>query len=46
MIDDKSVYKQLVYPGIGVGVLYNFAPAYAQCEKYYYDAAASRMIAF
>lgn len=42
----QQLWNYMRLTGIQIGVLYNFAPAYAQCEKYYYDAAASRMIAF
>lgn len=37
-------YMRLI--GIDVGVLYNFAPIMAQCEKYWYDSTTGRMIAF
>ena len=42
----QQLWNYMRLTGIHVGVLYNFAPAYAQCEKYYYDAVASRMMAF
>ena len=29
-----------------IGILYNFAPVYAKCEKYFYDPSTSRMLAF
>lgn len=32
--------------GIQYGVLYNFAPVYAQCEKYHYDPKTFKMVAF
>ena len=31
---------------VHVGIVYNFGPVYAQCEKYYYDAELGRMVAF
>ena len=42
----QQLWNYMRLTGIHVGVLYNFAPAYAKCEKYYYDATSSRMTAF
>ena len=42
----QQLWNYMRLTGINCGVLYNFAPVYAQCEKYFYDASTSRMIAF
>jgi GxxExxY protein len=42
----QQLWNYMRLSGIHVGVLYNFAPMYAQCEKYYYDPVTVRMIAF
>ena len=42
----QQLWNYMRLTGINIGVLYNFAPAYAKCEKYYYDAATSRMTVF
>ena len=42
----QQLWNYMRLTGINFGVLYNFAPVYAQCEKYYYDASSARMIAF
>lgn len=42
----QQLWNYMRLTGINIGVLYNFAPVYAKCEKYYYDSASARMIAF
>ena len=42
----QQLWNYMRLTGINIGVLYNFAPVYAKCEKYYYDASTSRMIVF
>ncbi len=42
----QQLWNYMRLSGINIGVLYNFSPVYAQCEKYYFDADSSRMIAF
>ena len=42
----QQLWNYMRLAEIKFGVLYNFAPVYAQCEKYFYDADAARMIAF
>lgn len=42
----QQLWNYMRLTGINIGILYNFAPVYAKCEKYYYDAASSRMTAF
>ena len=42
----QQLWNYMRLAGINYGVLYNFAPVYAQCEKYYYDTQTSKMIAF
>lgn len=42
----QQLWNYMRLSGIDVGVLYNFAPIMAQCEKYYYDAELGRMVAF
>ena len=42
----QQLWNYMRLTGIRYGVLYNFAPVYSQCEKYYYDDASARMIAF
>lgn len=42
----QQLWNYMRLTGINFGVLYNFAPAYAKCEKYFYDPSTSRMLAF
>ena len=42
----QQLWNYMRLSGICIGVLYNFAPIMAQCEKYYYDASTGRMVAF
>lgn len=42
----QQLWNYMRLSGIDVGVLYNFAPIMAQCEKYWYDSTTGRMIAF
>ena len=42
----QQLWNYMRLSGINIGVLYNFAPVYAQCEKYYYDPSTGRMTAF
>ena len=42
----QQLWNYMRLTGINIGVLYNFAPVYAKCEKYFYDASSARMIAF
>ena len=42
----QQLWNYMRLTGINIGILYDFAPVYAKCEKYYYDAASSRMTAF
>lgn len=42
----QQLWNYMRLTGINIGILYNFAPVYAKCEKYYYDTASSRMTAF
>lgn len=42
----QQLWNYMRLTGISIGILYNFAPVYAQCEKFYYDATTSRMVAF
>ena len=42
----QQLWNYMRLSGVSVGVLYNFAPIMAQCEKYYYDSESGRMIAF
>ena len=32
--------------GVRIGILYNFAPIYAECEKFYLDTATNRLYYF
>lgn len=41
----QRLWNYMRLSGICVGVLYNFAPIMAQCEKYWYDSTTGRMIA-
>ena len=42
----QQLWNYMRLSGVCVGVLYNFAPIMAQCEKYYYDASTGKMLAF
>ena len=42
----QQLWNYMRLSGIRIGVLYNFSPVYAQCEKYYYDSDVSRMVGF
>lgn len=42
----QQLWNYMRLADINFGVLYNFAPTYAKCEKYHFDAASSRMTAF
>ena len=42
----QQLWNYLRLTGIRYGVLYNFAPVYAQCEKYHYDPQTFKMVAF
>ena len=42
----QQLWNYMRLSGIDVGVLYNFAPIMAQCEKYWYDKETGRMVAF
>lgn len=42
----QQLWNYMRLTGINIGVLYNFAPAYAKCEKYFYNPDTSRMIVF
>ena len=42
----QQLWNYMRLSGINFGVLYNFAPIYAQCEKYYYDPQTYKMVAF
>lgn len=42
----QQLWNYMRLSSIQIGVLYNFAPAMAQCEKYYYDIPSRRMMAF
>ena len=42
----QQLWNYMRLTGISIGILYNFAPVYAQCEKFYYDTDSARMVAF
>lgn len=42
----QQLWNYMRLTGIQYGVLYNFAPVYAQCEKYHYDPKTFKMVAF
>lgn len=42
----QQLWNYMRLSGVKVGVLYNFAPIMAQCEKYWYDKETGRMVAF
>ena len=42
----QQLWNYMRLTGIQYGVLYNFAPVYAQCEKYHYDPQTFKMVAF
>jgi len=42
----QQLWNYMRLTGINIGVLYNFAPVYAQCEKYHYDPQTFKMVAF
>ena len=42
----QQLWNYMRLTGINYGVLYNFAPVYAQCEKYHYNPQTRKMIAF
>lgn len=42
----QQLWNYMRLTGINFGVLYNFAPIYAQCEKYCFLPDSVRMIAF
>ena len=42
----QQLWNYMRLTGIQYGVLYNFAPVYAQCEKYHYDPQTIKMVAF
>lgn len=42
----QQLWNYMRLTGINLGVLYNFAPVYAQCEKYHYDPKTFKMVAF
>ena len=42
----QQLWNYMRLTGINIGVLYNFAPVYAKCEKYFYDSTSARMVAF
>lgn len=42
----QQLWNYMRLSGVNVGVLYNFAPIMAQCEKYCYDASTGKMLAF
>lgn len=42
----QQLWNYMRLTGVNLGVLYNFAPTYAQCEKYFYDSGTSRILAF
>jgi len=42
----QQLWNYMRLTGIRLGVLYNFAPTYAKCEKYCYIPETSRMVAF
>ena len=42
----QQLWNYMRLTGIRFGVLYNFAPSYAKCEKYCYMSDTARMVAF
>ena len=42
----QQLWNYMRLTGIQYGVLYNFAPVYAQCEKYHYNPQTFKMVAF
>ena len=42
----QQLWNYMRLTGIQYGVLYNFAPVYAQCEKYHFDPQTFKMVAF
>ncbi len=42
----QQLWNYMRLTGVNYGMLYNFGPVYAQCEKYHYDQQTSKMIAF
>ena len=42
----QQLWNYMRLSKVHVGIVYNFGPVYAQCEKYYYDAELGRMVAF
>lgn len=42
----QQLWNYMRLSKIPVGILYNFAPARDQCEKYYYDVVKKSIIAF
>ena len=42
----QQLWNYMRLSKVHVGVVYNFGPVYAQCEKYYYDVELGRMVAF
>ena len=42
----QQLWNYMRLSTVHVGIVYNFGPVYAQCEKYYYDAELGRMVAF
>lgn len=42
----QQLWNYMRLTGVNIGILYNFAPTFSQCEKYFYDVATSRMSAF
>ena len=42
----QQLWNYMRLSKVHVGVVYNFGPVYAQCERYYYDAGQGKMVAF
>ena len=42
----QQLWNYMRLTGINLGLLYNFAPVYAQCEKYCYNPQTFKMVAF
>ena len=42
----QQLWNYMRLSKVYVGVVYNFGPVYAQCERYYYDAGQGKMVAF
>lgn len=42
----QQLWNYMRLTGTRYGILYNFAPIYAQCEKYHYDPKTFKMVAF